>query len=495
MNYTSLNFLLFISVIVLIYYLFPKKYRWTVLLVSSIICYYLMSGWLLLFVILGTLISYIGAKILEKEKKRKKKIFILTLILVLGFLLVLKYNNFISSLLNPILNLVNLNIPFKKFILPVGISYYTLEMISYISDVYLKKIKAEKNFFKLLTFFTYFPKVLEGPISKYREISKDMFSIHKFNYDSFRKAWILIGIGFIKKLVIADRAGIFVNNFFSDGHTGLLTIVAVIMYTIQLYFDFSGCIDIISGVSELFGIKLPENFRQPFFSKSIEEFWRRWHITLGLWLKEYIFFPISLSKMNMNLNKKMRNVKFKHLSRFIIIAFPLFFVWFFNGLWHGPTIKYVLYGLYYYILMMLGVLFKPILDKLVKLLRINTKVFSYRLFQILRTTIIVCFGMLIFRTETIPEVFEIIKNIKISDPVNFFDLGINIKEFVPFLISLFAMFFISLAKELKINVREKLEEQNLVFRWCVYWIIIFTVIIFGVYGKGYDAASFIYGGF
>ena len=368
-------------------------------------------------------------------------------------------------------------------------------MISYLADVYLKKIKPENNFFKLLTFYTYFPKVLEGPISKYRDLSKEIFSEHKFNYESFRKAWVLIGVGFIKKLVIADRCGLFVSNFFLEGHTGLLTIPAIIFYTIQIYFDFSGCIDIVSGVSELFGIKLAENFRQPFFSQSIEEFWRRWHITLGLWLKEYVFFPVSLSKTNMKLNKKMRNAKYKHLSKFILVAFPLFFVWFFNGLWHGPTLKYVLYGLYYYLLMMLGILFKPVLEKIVKILRINTEVFSWKLFRIIRTTFIVCIGMLIFRSETITDAFNTLANIRVMDSVKFFELGINIKEFVPLLVMIFAMFFISLAKELKIDVREKLEEQNLVFRWIVYWVIIFSVIIFGVYGRGYDAASFIYGGF
>ena len=145
--------------------------------------------------------------------------------------------------------------------------------------------------------------------------------------------------------------------------------------------------------------------------------------------------------------------------------------------------------------MMLGILFKPVLEKIVKILRINTEVFSWKLFRIIRTTFIVCIGMLIFRSETITDAFNTLANIRVMDSVKFFELGINIKEFVPLLVMIFAMFFISLAKELKIDVREKLEEQNLVFRWIVYWVIIFSVIIFGVYGRGYDAASFIYGGF
>lgn len=496
MSYTSLKFLIFILGLMIIYYLFPKKYRYLILMLGSIVFYTLLSGKLIIFAILGTLVSYFSAKLIRKNENKKRLIFTLSILLTLGFLIVLKYNNFLSSLINPIINLIGINIPYKKFILPIGISYYTLEMIAYITDVYRKKQEPETNILKLFTFFIYFPKVIEGPISRYGELSKTLFAENKFDYDNFRKAMVLIGYGFFKKMVIADRAGIFVDTFFNENHSGILTIAAIILYTIQIYFDFSGCIDIVTGVSELFGVKLPENFRRPFFSTSIEEFWRRWHITLGAWLKDYIFYPVSLSKLNMKLNLKLRKFKFKHIAKFIMIAFPLFFVWFINGLWHGASIKYVLYGLYYYALMMLGVLFKPLLEKFVKILKINTKVFSYRLFQIIRTIIIVCFGMFIFRAESISQVISLTKTIPIiGNKIGLFKLGIEKADFVIILIGVLVVLAIELAEELKINVREKLEEQNLIFRWIVYLLIIFTIIIFGIYGKGYDAKSFIYGGF
>ena len=295
--------------------------------------------------------------------------------------------------------------------MPIGISYYTLEMISYLTDIYRKKVCSEKNYFKLLTFFTYFPKLIEGPISKYSVYKEKMFNKITFDYEKFKNAWVLIGYGFIKKLIVADRLGIFVDNVFSNNYTGIIGILGITFYTIQIYCDFSGCINIVSGVSELFGIELPINFNRPFFSKSIEEFWRRWHITLGEWLKEYIFYPISLSKMNMKVNKMVRKIKFKHISKFIMIAFPLFFVWLTNGIWHGASIKYVLYGLYYYVLMMLGVLLKPVFDYIIKIFKINTKVWSFKLFRILRTIIIVCIGMLLFRSETIEQFTIILKGI------------------------------------------------------------------------------------
>lgn len=495
MSYVSLKFLIFVICLMCIYYLFPKKYRWTILLIGNLYFFISLSGKLVIYSVIATLITYIFGLIIDKTE-HKKSFLNIGIILVLLFLIVLKYNNFISSLINPILKYINLNIPYKKFIMPIGISYYTLEMISYLTDVYRKKVCSEKNYFKLLTFFTYFPKLIEGPISKYSVYKEKMFNKITFDYEKFKNAWVLIGYGFIKKLIVADRLGIFVDNVFSNNYTGIIGILGITFYTIQIYCDFSGCINIVSGVSELFGIELPINFNRPFFSKSIEEFWRRWHITLGEWLKEYIFYPISLSKMNMKVNKMVRKIKFKHISKFIMIAFPLFFVWLTNGIWHGASIKYVLYGLYYYVLMMLGVLLKPVFDYIIKIFKINTKVWSFKLFRILRTIIIVCIGMLLFRSETIEQFIIMLKgitNLEITKSI--FELGLIKKDFLIAAIYILIIFGVELSYELKVDVREKLNEQNLIFRWIIYLLIIFSILIFGIYGRGYAAKSFIYGGF
>lgn len=495
MNYVTLKFLLFVIFILNIYYIFPKKYRWTVLLFGNIIFFISFSGKLIIYAILATLVTFILTKLMIKYEKHKKKLLLINILLVLLILIVLKYNNFISSILNPILGLFNLDIPYKKFLMPIGISYYTLEMISYTVDVYYKKLEPESNFFKLLTFFTFFPKLIEGPISKYRDYKEKMFSEHNFDYEKFKSAWVLIGYGFIKKLVIADRLGIYVDNIFSANITGFPLIIGIIFYTFQIYCDFSGCIEIVSGVSELFGIELPVNFKRPFFSKSVQEFWRRWHITLGDWLKEYIFYPISLSKINMKLNLIVRKIKWKHLAKFIVVAFPLFFVWFTNGLWHGASIKYILYGLYYYIIMMLGVLLKPLFDKIADLLKINTKVWSYELFKIIRTFIIVCIGMLLFRSNDLQQFWTLFKGIFELNFVSLFSFGLTRKDIFLALMYLLVVFAIELTYELKIDVREKLNEQNLIFRWIIYLLIIISVIIFGIYGRGYAVKDFIYGGF
>lgn len=488
MSYASIEFLLFVLVLVFIYYVFPKKYRYIVLLIGSLIFYYLFSGKYIIFILLSSVITYFSGKLIEKYNDKRKLILTLSILLNLSFLLVLKYNNFFGD----IFRVVGINIPYKKFILPIGISYYTLETISYLTDIYRKRMKAENNYLKVLLFLVYFPQIVEGPIANYSRLSKTLFNTEKFNYDNFVSSFVLIGWGFIKKLVIADRAGIFVSKVFENNYGGILLVIGVILYTLQIYADFSGCIDIVSGVSELFGVKLDENFKRPFFSKSIQEFWRRWHITLGTWLKEYVFYPISLSKINMKLNLKLMKMKSKYLSKFIITAFPLFFVWFFNGMWHGASFKYVVYGLYYYVLMMIGILLEPILKKIISIFKVNTEVWSYKFFQAIRTILIVCFGMFLFRVDSFAQMGVMLHS-KASTAL--FSLGLKKADFALLIVGIFIMLIVGVMQEFNINIREELQKQNLIFKWLVYYIIIFSIIIFGIYGKGYDAASFIYGGF
>lgn len=488
MSYASIEFLLFVLVLVLIYYIFPKKHRYIVLLIGSLIFYYLFSGKYIIFILLSSVITYFSGKLIEKYNDKRKLILSLSILLNLSFLLVLKYNNFFGD----IFRVVGINIPYKKFILPIGISYYTLETISYLTDIYRKRMKAETNYLKVLLFLVYFPQIVEGPIANYSRLSKTLFNTEKFNYDNFVSAFVLIGWGFVKKLVIADRAGIFVSKVFENNYGGALLIIGVLLYTLQIYADFSGCIDIVSGVSELFGVKLDENFKRPFFSKSIQEFWRRWHITLGTWLKEYIFYPISLSKLNMKLNLKLRKMKSKHISRFIITAFPLFFVWFFNGMWHGASFKYVVYGLYYYVLMMIGILLEPVFKKIISIFKINTEVWSYKFFQAVRTILIVCFGMFLFRVDSFKQMGLMFHS---NASASLFSLGLKKADFALLMVGILVMLVVGVMQEFNINIRKELQKQNLLFKWFIYYIIIFSIIIFGIYGKGYDAASFIYGGF
>ncbi len=493
MSYASLKFIFFVLLLCFIYYVFPKKKRYIVLLIGSIFFYCLFSGKYIIFILLSSIITYLSGIFIEKYSKHKKKILVGSILLNLLFLLVLKYNNFFAEMINPLLGLVKLEIPYKKFILPIGISYYTLEAISYVVDIYRGRSKSENNYLKVLLYLIYFPQIVEGPIANYSRISKTLFNEEKFNYEKFVSSWVLIAWGFFKKLVIADRAGMFVSEVFKNNYTGLFLVIAIVLYTLQIYADFSGCIDIVRGTSELFGVELDENFRRPFFSRSIQEFWRRWHITLGTWLKEYIFFPISLSKVNMKLNVSLRKMKNKYISRFIITAFPLFFVWFFNGMWHGASFKYIVYGLYYYVLMMIGILLEPISKKILNIFKIKTDVWSYKFFQAIRTILIVCFGMFIFRIDSLSQISLLFKST--TSNVKLFSLGLSALDFCVLGMGVLVLLVVGTMQEFNINIRKELENQNLLFKWLVYYILIFVIIIFGIYGRGYSAASFIYGGF
>ncbi len=528
MSIISLQFLAFVAILSLIYFVIPKKFRWMLLLTASYIYYFLSSKELTICLIISTLSIYFMAleigkieentkqkcKELEKEARKtlkkkaagdKKLVVFLTVLINIGILVILKYGNFISENINKILEITNLNfeLPLRKIILPLGISYYTLQAISYVVDVYRGKYKPEKNLGKVALFLSYFPQMLEGPIGRFDKLAPQLCEPHEFDYKRVKFGIQLMLWGFFKKMVIADRAALFVNEVFQNytQYKGVCILLAVILYTIQIYADFSGCIDIVRGTSQIFGINLDENFKRPFFSKSIQEFWRRWHITLGAWLREYVFYPISFSKLCINLTDKTKKVFKGYIVKLVPAAFALFFVWFGNGIWHGASWKYIFYGLYYYILTMLGMLLEPLFHKIIEKLKINVNTFGYKLFQMARTTIIVLGGMLIFRAHSLTTALKMFrdiftfKNIGMLFNGKLFEIGFDASDFIVVLIGVLIMFVVGLLQEKGYNIREKISKQNIVFRWGLYYGIIFAIIILGIYGKGYSASSFIYGQF
>lgn len=294
MTIISLKFMLFVIIMMLLYFLVPKKIRWCILLIGSYIYYFIASAKLTIFLVVTTFTIYWSGilmnkvdekkqiscngkdkearKVLKREAEKKKKIIIfITIAINVGILLFLKYGNFISKNINEILNLLNINtkIPFKKVILPLGISYYTLQALSYIVDVYRGKYKAEKNWGKIALFLSFFPQMLEGPIGRYEDLAEQLYKPHDFNYKRVKYAIQIILWGLFKKMVIADRAALYVNEVFNkyNEYSGIVIVMAIILYTIQIYAEFSGCIDIVRGVAQIFGVTLAENFKRLFFQK------------------------------------------------------------------------------------------------------------------------------------------------------------------------------------------------------------------------------------
>lgn len=527
MELTSLYFIAFVLFTCLVYYLVPKKVQWVILLVASIFFFVMSSGLLTVYMVSATAIVYFGAlwiskraekfdeirktlaKLERKEAKQKLKKsqkFILAglVIAVLGILVVLKYCNFGVEIANFVTGIFHTGVVMPKFsiVLPLGISYYSLMAVSYVTDVYRGIIKAEKNPLRVLLFVCYFPHITEGPFDRYKDLSEQFNAPHKFNYDNFCKGLVLILYGFFKKMVIADRLGITVSEIFSHSseHSGSAIVISTVMYTIQLYCDFSGCIDIISGVSELFGIKVAENFRQPFFSKSINEFWRRWHITLGLWLKEYVYYPVVLSGHFKKVDKfAKKHLKSKHLIGVIPAAYALFFVWFSNGLWHGASVKFILYGLYYYFLMMLGELCKPLFDKIKTKLNIKDCNKPFAAFQILRTFVIVNIGMLLFRSTTIAEFGQLLKQSVTS--LNYFagvkEIITPSKEVIYAFVGVLVILIVSIIKEKNASTsfRDLFFKSPFFIRYALLLVLITSILVLGIYGPGYNATDFVYAQF
>ncbi len=519
MDVVSIKFLVFVIALLIIYYLIPKKHRWIILLLGSIVFYYLTSKKLIIFVILSSIIIYLlglrfekynkkikdindktklsdeKKKLLKDDiKKKKRKILILGIVLNILFLVVTKYSGFVLENVNGLLNLfkINHNFTISKILLPLGISYYTLEAISYLTDTYRGKYSSEHNYLKVLLFLTYFPKITEGPICRYNELSKGFYETNELKVENITIGLDLIIFGVFKKMVIADRAAIYVGNIFGSSNGGITVIMAMILFTVQLYAEFGGIIDIIRGVSLLFGVKLPLNFKRPFFAKSIQEFWRLWHMSLGAWIKEYVFYPISLSKMNTKVSKFCREKLSTYLYKFIAAAFPLLFVWIVNGIWHGASYKYIVYGMYYYVIMMIGLLLKPFTDKLLEKLKLNETLLKY--IRIIRTIILVVIGMTLFRASTITEFNTMMANMFKSGN-GILNFGLDKIDFIILLICNLFILLVSILEEKNIISIEDGFTKKPFVRAIVYTLIICTIVVFGMYGKGYNPAASIYGAF
>lgn len=516
MSLISYQYFLLLIITLIGYYIAPKKIKIGILLIASYAFYWLSSNKLIIFLLISTITIYIAGLLLDKQNSRLdvelpkeekkelknkvkhcKRIIVLIAILInFGLLVGIKYINLLGGSLNSILGLFSdLRVPTFNFILPLGISYYTLQAVSYVIDIYRNKYKATHNIVKIALFTSFFPLITEGPICKYDELSETLCEPNKFKWSNIMEGLTYILIGIFKKLIIADRAAIFVNNIFGSDATGMIVLVAGLLYTIQIYAEFSGCMDIVMGSSKLFGVKVPQNFRQPFFSKSIQEFWQRWHITLGAWIKEYIFYPVSLSKISNKVCTFARNHMKTYFAKFIAVSFPLLFVWLFNGIWHGASIKYVAYGMYYYLLMMIAVLLTPVFSKIINKLKINKDATWYKVMQILRTSFIVLIGMMLFRSHDLNSFGTMIINIFKAGNYGLLSQGLGIVDFSIILVGIILLFIIGFIKEKGINIYERFCKLNMVTKICIYVMAIMLVILFGIYGSGYNVSDFIYGQF
>ena len=523
MGYTTFIYLVFLALVFLLYHLMPLKLRWWVLLAGNLVFYSMAGLDKLAILFVSALWTYgIGLaldgtqeemkalkgteleKTVLKEKKKalaKKKGRILhlgigVLLLVLGFT---KYTNYVLRLVAG--NLLHSQAPVVRLVIPLGISFYTFMMIAYLMDISKGKERAERNFARYFLFASFFPTVVQGPICRFKELRGQLYEGHRFSLTDLQDGALWILWGFAKKLVIAERLGAFVDPVFDSykQHHGLIFLVAACVYSIQIYADFSGCMDIGLGTARLFGIELPRNFLRPCFSLTLPEFWRRWHASLGSFFKDYVFFPFSISKMNTMINKKARKTFGENIGKALSVMLPIYVVWALTGIWHGAQTNYVVWGLYHGTLIVLSTLFSPLLASLGEKLHIRTGAFSYRLFQMLRTFLLCSVGRIFFRASGVRVALSIFKRMlklgRVSDAA-IFQVTSYPQEavwgVVVVLLLLGAWLTISILQEQGKDVLAAFREQNLLFRWALLYLLFFTVLLAGKYGTGYEAASFIY---
>lgn len=508
-------FAFFLPVVLIIYQLVPQRFRPVALLMANYAFFYMISGPLVVYMLFSTIFThYIGLWLenvtltAEVEGKalimKKRKVLVFGIAISLGILGVLKYFNFFGQTVADVLALVQVNFVYEpiRFMVPIGISFYTLQMISYITDVYRGTQKAEHNLLKIALYLSFFPTIMEGPICRYAQVGEDLYAGRSITFENLKFGYQRIVWGLFKKIVIADRLYATVSHVFDNYRDldGSVIAFGVVCYTVQLYMEFSGCMDIIIASGEIFGVKLPENFRQPFAAKDASEFWRRWHITLGTFFKDYIFYSISLAKPVKNLAKKVKEKLGRNVSKFVGPTIALFGVWSCNGLWHGANWTFIFYGMYYFVLIFIENITEEPVQKLAKKWNINRESSGYRMFQAVKMFFIINIGELFFRANTLQDGFamlgKIVTDFHISELLGkLSSLKMDTADLVVVAIGIVVVAIVGSLHEREIKIREEIAKWALPVRWGVWYAAILAVIMLGAYGTGYSIVEMIYAGY
>lgn len=484
MSFTSFSFLLFAGILLVLYYLIPRRWQWMLLLAASYL-FYLDSGIEnLFFILLTTLTTYGTARIMDrvqevhdkKTAKQKNRIWIwICLVINFGLLAVCK-----------------VRFTFENLLLPMGISFYMFQSMGYVLDVYRGTAKAEKNPIKLALFVSYFPQLVQGPISKYNHLAPQFFCGHAYDGKTVSFGLQRVLWGYFKKLVIADRIAVAVVALKGPEYTGMSFLVLTIFYAIQIYGDFTGGIDIAIGLSEALGIRLTENFVRPFFSKNIAEYWRRWHISLGEWMKDYIFYPVSISSPLRKLSKATRK-KWGKFGKRLPVYVASFLTWFCTGIWHGITPNFILWGMMNCTVIVISEELAPLYEKFHGRFHLKEKRW-YAGFEMLRMFLLMNLIRIVDLFPNVGEYFRRLGTICTSFYVPFMKLGLSSLDYWILILGCVLMFCVSLFQEKRGSVREMLWNHTFV-RYALLFVLLLVVVLMGQYGIGYDAGNFIYNQF
>ncbi len=507
MSIKSLTFLVFVLAVFCVYYALQKtNLQKFVLLAAGIVCMVSMSSIAAtgLVVILALCVYGIAIHMETLIKAKEgavsgavKRWLAFAIVLDIGLLLYFKFFKNTYLLLQSFFSAKNITL--AELVVPIGLSYYTLALYGYLMDIYHKKYAAEKDFLLFLAYVTYFPAVIEGPINLYKKVAPQFREQHFFNGQR-----VVMGLqrclwGYFKKIVIADRIGILVMGILQeDTAVGPLLFYAMVLYSFQIYTDFSGGIDVMMGVSETLDIKLTANFRSPLISSSVSEYWARWHISLGVFMEKYIYYPIALNRNVMKFSKKISN---KYLSKAFSSALASFIVFIIVGIWHGTGWNYVVYGLYQAMFVAGAVLLMPVYKKGKSILHINDTTLGWKIFMVLRTFTILVFGRILIKAANLQGAGRFLQRMFAeANPHALFDgtvyqFGLDYKNVYLMYACILLVIAVDVLHEKGVHFRELLMRQGIIFRYIVYYIVIFAIVVFGIYGPEFHSADFIYQAF
>jgi len=530
MLFTSYEFLGFLLVVFLMYYIIPGRAQWSFLLLASYAFYFMADPRYLIFIAITTVSTFLAAKAISdkklafdawfkehkkeyekderkalkaKEHATEKKIFLCCLLFNLGILAVTKYTNFTIANINQLLGAFNdgEGISFVNLIIPMGISFYTFQSMGYLIDVYNGKFEAQKNLLKFALFVSFFPQLVQGPISRYADLSKSLYEEHRFDWRTVSFGLERILWGFFKKLVIADRILVPVKAIIADTdtYTGFYAFAGAMFYALELYCDFTGGIDITIGVAETMGIKATENFIRPYFSKNIKEYWNRWHITMGTWFTDYIFYPISASQFMMKLSKKSRAKLGNNLGKRVPVYLSSFIVWFTTGIWHGASWNFKVWGLGNFVVIMISQELEPFYRWFHSKVHV-AGTFGWRLFQVIRTVLIMSSLRMFDCYRDVPLTFKMFGSIFTDSSLAqinteaFIGMGITGYDYLVVFVGLLILVSVSLIQRSG-SVREKISTVAAPARFIIWYGLLMATLVFGAYGIGYSASQFIYNQF
>ena len=525
MLFTSWAFLLFLAVLVPLYYLVPKRVQWIVLLLANAV-FVGFAGLTGAIYLTATIVTvYLATRAIdalfrkqketiaamkathtkEERKKtrlgfeRKRRIVLIACLCVnVGILFVLKYGAAIGRLSASLLHTPAFG---QELALTMGISFYTFSSIGYLLDVYRETVEAQKNPFKLALFISFFPLLVQGPISRYDILGEQLLAPHTFSGERFLSGALRITWGYWKKLIVADRLLVAVKALCArpQVYCGDFVFVEMLLYAACLYADFTGGIDITIGIGEWFGVTVEENFFRPYFSKNISEYWRRWHMTLGEWFKRYVYYPLSVSKPMRMLSQKSRKLGVG-VSRRLPVYLATLLVWALTGVWHGSNWTFLVWGLLNGIVILLSEECKPLYARFhARFPRLTESVF-YRGFTVIRTVLLLSSLRLLDCYATVKDAFGAFFSMFTTwnwgavFRGGIQSLGLSWADYGVALFGVLAMFALSMAQR-KAPIRKRIMAHGTTASVCVLLVLIGTILVFGRYGFGFDAGQFIYNRF